>query len=410
MLKKIVHKYYLHRHFWREVGFDELSELYISNMLHTLAIAVLMVFVPFYMYQHGYTPSAIFALFGFYFLTRIFFDFITAFTVARIGPKHTLIISCFLQISAAALLLTVPNMHWSVWVIGIPWGASASFFFIAYHTAFSKVKHTLHSGKELGYMQIMDKIGGVIGPVIGGLAGNFLGGRYIFLIATLILIASLWPLFRTSEPVEVHQKLNYYDLPLHKIKRDLVSYIGLGIENTLCINLWPFYVSLFALSGSVYFKLGLLSSIAVLVSILSAYGIGRIADAGNARSLLRMSAVVNAVVYAWRPFVTGITGVLATNVANEVVTTGYRLPYTKGFYAAADDLPGFRIVYISSMEAMASIVKCTAWFLLALLATVWSAHTVLIIGFVIASIGSLIITTERFRALSPKRYNVGSKA
>lgn len=405
MIKEIVHRALRHRHFWREVGVNELIELYISNMLHTFAISIMMVFVPFYMYQNGYSVPAIFSLFGCFFVGRVACDVLVAHVVARVGPKHTLIMNCILQIIVAAMLLSVPEFHWKVWQIGPIWGASASFFFIALHVAFSKVKHTDHSGKEIGFMQIMDKIGGVIGPLVGGLAGSFIGSQWIFIIASVVLFASLWPLFRSSEPVQIHQRLRYSDLPLNKIKRDLFSYTALGVENTLCVNTWPLYISLFVLSGSVYLQLGVLSSAAVLVSMASAYAIGRHSDAGNGRRMLRAGAVINALVYVWRPFTGGIGAVFATNVVNEVVTTAYRLPYIKGMYSAADDLPGFRIVYLSSMEMIASVVKGTVWFLLALLATILAIKTVLIISFGVAAVASLAILTEQFKALSPKVYN-----
>ncbi len=40
MLKKIVYSLLRHRHFWREVGFDELSELYVSMMFRGLSISL----------------------------------------------------------------------------------------------------------------------------------------------------------------------------------------------------------------------------------------------------------------------------------------------------------------------------------------------------------------------------------
>lgn len=400
MLKRLIHRFVIRHHFWRNAGFNELTEMYLSNMLHTLAVSVLMVFVPFYMYENGYSIPAIFALFGSYFAARVVLDIVAAYTVANIGPKHTLIISCFLQIAAAAMLLTVPQYHWDVWQIGVVWGGSASFFFIALHVAFSKVKHRNHAGKEIGYLNIVDKIGGVIGPLLGGVAGTLLGSSYIFVIATLVLFASLWPLFLTAEPVKTHQKIHFSGLPLGKIKRDLLSYAGLTVENSLLINLWPLYVSLFVLAGSgVYLQLGLLTSVAVLFSIICTYMVGKFVDVKSGRPLLRFAVIGNALLYPVRPFITTISGVAMINFINEALTVSYRLPYLKGFYAATDDLPGYRIVYVASMEALASLLKGTAWFVLAILALVLSTQTVIIVGFALASLVSLLMLTERYRAL-----------
>ncbi len=399
MLKKIVHRFLQPRHFWREVGFDELSELYISSMLKTFATTLLMVFVPFYLFQHSYTIPAIFAVYGFFFLGRVAADVASGYMVARFGPKHTMIASCMFQIASTALFLTVPTHHWPIWLLGVPWGISASLYFIAYHVEFSKIKHTKHAGREIGYMNMMEKLGAVVGPLVGGIAGTLFGSQYIFLIAIITLFGSLWPLFLSREPVRTHQHLDFKGLPIAKVRRDLMAWSFLGIENTLCINLWPFYVSLFALGSGVYAKLGLLSAVSVIVGIAAAYSVGKIVDSRSGRKLLRVSVATNALSYVFRPFVNSIVPALAVTMANDIITTGYRMPYVKGMYAAADDLPGHRIVYIVSMEAMGNIAKGFVWFFLSTLAFVLSPYRVMVLGFMIAGVASLFIMTEKFRAL-----------
>lgn len=402
MIKKTIEKLLRQSHFWRDVGFDELSELYISNMLRSVALTIFMVFVPYYLYQHGYSPAAIFALFGFFFVSRAVSDISAAYSVARFGPKHTMIASCILQTISASLLLSVPQFHWHIIILALPWGASASFFFVAYHVVFSKIKHTARAGQELGHMQTFERAGYLVGPLVGGVVGTVLGPQYIFLVATILLLASLWPLFQTSEPVKTHQKLEFRKLPIDRIRRDFITNICLGIENSLCINTWALYVAVFVLSGAVYAKLGALSAAGVLAAIVSAKVIGRLSDTSLARRTLRISAILNSLTYLIRPFVTGLWGVLAINISNEAITTGYRMPCMKGIYSAADDLPGLRIVYLSSLEAMGSIAKATVWFVLAILATGLPLKTVIFVGFAIASVASLGIMSERFKVYNLK--------
>src|SRR5690349_11022734 len=224
MIKKTLERLLRRNHYWRDVGFDELSELYISNMLRSVALTIFMVFVPFYLYQQGYSAPAIFSTFGCFFIGRFISDIASAYTTARIGPKHTMIVSCLLQIISTSILLTVPSMHWHPLLIALPWGAAASFFFVPYHVEFSKIKHTGKAGHELGHMQSFEKIGFLVGPLIGGVVGSVFGPQYIFLIATGLLVASLWPLFLSSEAVKTRQKLDFTGLPVHKIRRDLFSY------------------------------------------------------------------------------------------------------------------------------------------------------------------------------------------
>jgi hypothetical protein len=206
----------------------------------------------------------------------------------------------------------------------------------------------------------------------------------------------------TNEPTKVHQKIDFKTLPVAKIKRDIFVNACLGVENTLCINAWAFFVAVFVLSGTVYAQLGALSAVGVLVAVISAKAIGRLSDSTLARPIMHASTYINAGIHIIRPFISGVSGVLMINVANEAVTAGYRMPFMKGLYSAADDLPGYRIVYISTKESTDSIIKATVWFMLAILAMVLSLKTVLIIGFFVAAIASLGITKERFAIYNRK--------
>lgn len=401
MLKKLIHKLLKHRHPWRDIDFNELSEIYITMMLRSMAISMTGIFVPIYLFKLSYSITAIFSVFAMYFTARIVLDFAAAFTTARIGPKHTLVIGQFLQIVTAGLFLTLPSMNWSIYLIGAIWGSSASFFFIPFHIDFSKVKHKNNGGKEIGFEQIMEKVGYILGPVVGGLVATLVGSRYIFLVSIFLLLGGLWPLFRTSEPVRLKQKLDFKNFHISKIKDYLPSYVGLNVENTICLMLWPYFLAVFVVPGNtVFVMVGLISSISVMASILTAQAVGRTVDNKKGRNLLRFSASVNSLIHLIRPFVTLYPVAFGINVINEIATIGYRLPYTKGMYDAADDLPGYRIVFITTMEVIGCMAKSFAWWILVALSTILTGKSIFIIGFYIAAIASLLILTEKFKSLA----------
>ena len=405
MLKKVIYRLLRHRHFWREVGFDELSELYVSGMFRSLSISLTGLFVPVYLLQLHFSITQILVVVAWYFTFRgTFVDLLAGYTVARVGPKHTMVIGYLILMVSTGLFLTLPQINWPIWLVGGVWGASTSFFYIPFHVDFSKVKHRKHGGKELGFMNIMERIGNTLGPLLGGVLATLFGGQFIFLLAAVLLVVGLIPLFQTAEPIKVNQKLNFRNFNIDHLKRDFISVIALGIENTLSMYLWPLFLGLYVITGNgVYVKLGIITSVSIVVSISSAQLIGKMIDRYQGRRLLRVSAGINAAVHLIRPFVSSLPVALGINMANEAVTPGYKMPYVKGWYDAADDLPGHRIVYITSMEWVGSITKATLYWVLALLTLVVSTRVVLNLGFVIAAIASIVIMSERFSALKPKR-------
>lgn len=403
MLKKLVERLLRHHHPWRNISFDELSEIYVAMMLRSLSVSMTGIFVPIFLYRLHYALPEIISVFACYFTARMGLDILAAYTVARFGPKHTLVIGQILQIIASLLFLSLQTVHWPLPLLGVVWGSSASFFFIPFHVDFSKIKHRKHGGEELGYEQIMERIGYGLGPLVGGIVASLVGGQYIFLVAVIVLVIGLWPLFQTSEPVRIRQKLDYKGLEVKKIKKLLIPYFGLNVENTLCITLWPLFLAMFVLTDkAVFAEIGVLATISMAVSVFAAHAVGKTVDEFRGRALLRYGASANALLHIGRLFVSTYPMALVVNVMNEIMTVSYRLPFTKGFYDAADDLPGYRIVFISSMESLSSAAKASMWWSLVLISSVLQPHTVFVVGFACASVASLAIMSEKFKALNPK--------
>lgn len=402
MLIKFLGKLLRHRHFWREVGYDELSEIYITSMFRSIAVGMTGIFVPLYLLKNGYPLTDILLVeMSFYVARALVFDVGASFSVSRFGAKHTLFAGYFLLILSTALFLTLPDHHWPLWLVGGIWGGSNSWFFIPFHVDFSKVKHKEHGGKELGYLSIINRVGGIAGPIAGGVAATLFGGQYIFLVATVLLIVGAIPLLRTREPIPPRTRLDPFSLRWPSIKRDVYANLAYNVENVLSSFLWPLYLSLFVLGTSAaYAKLGGLATVSVVASMLAAYGIGQLVDNRRGRRLLRFGTTTNAALHLLRPFIKTYTSAIALSVADDAATISYQLPFIKGFYDACDEHGNNRNAYVLAMELSASCAKALAYFLLVLASFLYSPHTVTTLGFTIAAIASLLIMTEKFRALN----------
>jgi MFS family permease len=403
MIKNILHKILVRRHFWRTENFNELNELYVAMLVRGMSLSMMGLFVPIFLLSIGYSLTAILTILCIYFVTRVFSDIGAAFLVARFGPKHIMVVGQVLFSISSLLFLTLENMHWPIVLLGAVWGASQSCFFLSFDVDFSKIKHQLHAGKELGYVEIMGKVGAIIGPVLGGIISLILGPQYIFAISTILMIIGLLPLFKTSEPVKTRQRLDYRGFAKVDISKNLTAIAATHLENTLSIVMWPLFLALFVLPGdSVFIKVGVLSSVSVFMAVLAARYVGRLVDERQGRRVLHMSAMVNAMMHLVKPFVSSYGVAFGVGATNEVVTIGYRLPFFKGYYDQTDEFPGYRIVYISIIESFSSFIKATVYGMLIMISSVVSSRITLTIAFMIAAIASLLIMTEKFKTLNPK--------
>lgn len=401
MIQTLIKRFLRHRHYWRDIGFDELSELYTSMTFRSLAQSIVGIFIPLYLYNLGYSIAEIFLFFAEVYIFWQLMAVAAAWVVARIGPKHSMLASHFLIIISMTMLITVGSIGWPLPLIALFFGASNGLFLVAFHVDFSKVKHTEHGGKEVGWMFIMQKLGLALGPILGGIVAYFFGAQYIFLVAALLLFGGALPLFLTEEPVKTHQHIDFARMNLGDVKRDIVAFSALGIENIAALIIWPFFMGIVIFQSNPYLNIGVVISASVVVTFVASRSIGKVIDEKRGRHLLRIGVVAIALLHLVRVFVRGFPQTFAVNILNEIFTPMYRMPLIKGFYDAADDYPGLRIVYISTVEAVSAFARAMFFLLAAAVAyVIVSVSLAFGIMFVLAAVASLLIATERFRALN----------
>lgn len=137
-------------------------------------------FIVVYLYTQGYSLLFIAGYMVCYYTFKIPVAFIAARCVARFGPKHTILLGNLLYIPALLVFGMVPEASASYGIIilavfGILQAFGATLYDYAYLVDFSKVKHVEHAGKELGYMHIVEKVGNIVSPVLGGILATFVG-------------------------------------------------------------------------------------------------------------------------------------------------------------------------------------------------------------------------------------------
>lgn len=159
MFQNIIRQLLQRRHFWRYTTFDEVAELYASRMMRLFAQYMINMFVALYLYEQNYSLLFIASYYAVSFVFRVFLGYFAAQFVAKFGPKHGMLLANLLYIPA---LITFTFVHdygfTAIIVFGIFQSLSVVFNDLSYMVNFSKVKHVEHAGKEIGYMQIFERL------------------------------------------------------------------------------------------------------------------------------------------------------------------------------------------------------------------------------------------------------------
>lgn len=373
MIKTFIYSLLERRHFWRYASFDEIAELYLSRTIRIIAMNIVSGFTSVYLYEAGYNLAFIMGFWLCFYLLKIPLTLFSGYFVAIFGPKHGILVSNLLYVPSMVSLGLMPRLGMVSIVL---WGAfmaiSASLYHICYMVDFSKIKNVEHAGKELAFMNILEKIAIGISPIVGGLIALWFGLQVVIWVAALLFAVSALPLLKTIEPVRTHQKIKFLGFPWQTTIRSILAHTGVGFDFVTTGIVWSLFIVVVIFPGAgwdIYVKLGILSSVTILAAITASYAYGKIIDKSQGGRLLIFSVVANGLVHAFRPFVTTPAIIVGTNIANEVATMGYNMAFMRGVFDIADS-SGHRILYICLCDivsnigaaiACAILILCTAW-------------------------------------------------
>ena len=358
MLRRIIYRLLRRRHYWRLVSFSEMAELYTSRLMTIFAANLVNLFAAVYLYKLGYSVAFIVLFYAATFLLKAPTAYFAAKYAAYFGPKHGILLAHIIRIPSLIAFVFVPVYGLAALIVfGVLQQVSIAIYDLCYMVDFSKVKHTLHAGKEIGMMQIVEKVARVVSPVVGGVIASLYSPQVTIVLASIMFLLAAVPLFKTVEPTMTRVKLRIVGFPWRLALPSLIGQSAVGFDLITSGLAWTLFVTVVVLSGlgnAVYATLGGLASLGVLVSMLAAWVFGRIVDKHQGSRLLTAGVVVNAILHMFRPFVTSVAGIMGVNIVNETATSAYVLPFMRHVFDVADS-SGFRIAYMMYMEVALNI-------------------------------------------------------
>ena len=401
MIWKFITRLFRGRHYWRQVSFDEIADLYASRLMTVFAINIVNLFAAIYLYQLGYSFVVIGLCYALWYGLRLPFAPLAMKYVAYFGPKHGVLAANIMRIPSLVAFALVPEYgFWAIMVFGILQQLSATLYDLSYLVDFSRVKSVRFAGKEIGTMQILEKIAKITSPVVGGIIATVYGPQVTIIVAAVVFVLAALPLFRTIEPSLMRAPLKFAGFPWRLTRRSIVANFAPGFDFIASGMVWMLFVTItvFSTAGEgVYAALGALASIGVLVSIVAAWVFGQIVDRRKGGVLLAVGTITKTVTHLFRPFITTPVGVLGTNMVTETATTAYVMPFTRLMLDTADT-SGFRHAYILYAEMMLYIGAGLACLIFAGLVWLLGDVTGSFALFFVASIVQLMLLLVRRHA------------
>jgi MFS family permease len=324
-------KSFLPHHMKRQV-----RELFISTTLVNLALALVVIFEPIYLYQIGYSLQKIM----FFYLIAYFLYFILmplGGKFARLkGYEIGMLIGTFLFIAYYIGLFLIGQYEILFYIAPVLLALQKTFYWPAYHADFAHFSDSSEEGREVSAMNVASSLVYIIGPAAAGFIIFTWGYGVLFVVASILFLGSNIATLATKEkfiPHDFSYKKVYKNLFSKKNRNDFFAYIGYG-EELILLVVWPVFIATIIAD---VFDLGLIVALATLITTAVTLYIGKLSDSSNKRKILSLGSTFYSLAWFIRIFITNTVGVFFVDTMSKLGKNTISIPLMAITYEKAKD-------------------------------------------------------------------------
>lgn len=277
----------------------EISQIYAYEFLQKMALGLISIFIPIYILQSSLGLSWAFNYLLIQSAAFLLVAFPISYIIARIGFKHSLVVSYFFYLPAILSLRIFELTPKVVLAAAGLMAMAKAFHWIALHAEFAVDSQSKNRGKQTGRMLGLPRVARALAPAIGGALMAYAGFGALVGVSVFFLGVSALPLMASKD----HRDPMEYSIrgligKKHAILGSLFFLRGIGSATGK--YLFPIYIFYIA-GGSL--DAGIVGSLASFGSVVFAVTVGRITDRVDEKKLIIIGTVVSAALFSARALV-----------------------------------------------------------------------------------------------------------
>ncbi len=308
----------------------EIDDLYVSVFIKLLAESFISVFIPVFLLNLGYGIFEIILFYLVRFIALSLFMYIFFHVCSFIGVKKVLAIgTVFLILTYFSLNFLETGLNFFIPAIMI--GLSTGSYYAAYHFELSKSIQPKKEAKNISIVKIIAILTATLGPLIGAFIIDTRSFSLVFIIASILLLISIIPLFFTADFKIKKEKVNLKKIFKCDTPEKALSYQFEGFLHVFDLLFWPIFI--YAMIGSIS-DLGKIVSFASLFMILFVKYIGKWSDK-NPHKVLETGALIYSPLWLVKLLLITPTGFFISNILNQSSRSMIELGFHKIVYADA---------------------------------------------------------------------------
>lgn len=351
MTEKLRLPHYFTSNIRRQIG-----ELYASTAIADIAIAMVMLFEPIFLYAVlGFTVVEVLLFFAAVYALYIVLIPFGAKIISRFGYEHGIFFSIPFQIIYWFLLFGAKDNLTFIYFAPLAFAIEKSLFWPAFHSSVARFARDGQRAREFSVLYAIVNLTHIVGPFLGGFLAERFGVSTAFIIASLIYLCSFIPLYTTKEifTPKIYKFRDTWEL-FKAYPSKFVGYLGFG-EELLVLTIWPIFIYLVVKD---YQNIGALVTVATLVATILAIYIGKVTDRHSKRLILKIGSFFYVLVWLARLIVGSAFGVFIVDALSRTAKDLVFIPLSTLTYERAEST--HILPYIVFFEQSLSVGKFLA--------------------------------------------------
>src|SRR3989344_1478918 len=336
---------------------QEIGELYAHSAIANLALSIVMLFEPIFLYVVlDFTIPQILGFMALVYAIYAIFIPWGGKVASEYGYKHAMAMSVPLQILYWSMLIISKENHALVLVAAAAFGFQKTLYWPGFHSLMARYADRSQVGREFGVVYAIISISHILGPFFGGFISAKSGLTATFIIASIIYCCSIIPLF-TAKEIFTPKAYSFKDTwALYKTyPKKFLGYLGFG-EELLVLTIWPIFIYTIIKD---FGKTGLVATVASLVAAVLALAVGKITDQYTKRVLIKIGAFFTALIWIARTVATNVWNTLAVDTLSRTSKEMHFIPISTVTYLRAEAKPVVPyVVFFEQSLAIGKLLAC----------------------------------------------------
>ena len=315
----------------------EADQFFASIAIRSFSLGMITIFVPIYLYYFfNSIPLTLLFFAAICGLNAILFPLGGEF-MERVGVRRAMMISHPFYWGYYLCLLFLSQSIWLIPAAVLLCSLGSICFWPAFHTDFARFTERKEIGKEVGRLNFVSVLPGILAPAIGGAIVASYGYSTLFITVLCLLFASAIPLFLSKDIHQIYTDSYlkaYQRLKKPENKYHNLAFAANAMEGIINGYLWPLFLVVISVG---YISIGSIATVASFAAILFTLYVGRITDRMPKIRLLTIGSLLTFGAWIGKFFVVNPVSAFLAHSFYRLSRTSATIPFQAIVYQKAKD-------------------------------------------------------------------------